>query len=303
MLVALATGIFGVLLSGTAQAAVRCTYDPASKIALVVMTAEGDAATIARQPDGVIIVNGTPCGEATVANTTLINVEGGDLGTGERVTIDLANGGFPNVKFQITAFFELGVLTIEGTPKDDTISVGRGPLVNGVEKGGVDLDGDLKADITFCLFPEDCDTTGLFDSGITSIIVNGKEGNDRLTGAGGGTVDQLSGPILEEFVTLNGGPGRDILDLTHAPQFVEANLYAGYATGSLIVREIEDILGSRFSDDLTGDDKANEITGGPGEDIINGLSGDDLIEGHEGNDIITGELGDDLIHSGPGDDT
>ena len=171
-----------MLLAGTAQAAVRCTYDPATKIVLVAMSAEGDSATIARTPEGAITVNGTPCGEATVTNTETVNVEGGDQGTGESATIDINNGGFPGIKFNVTAFFELGVLTIEGTPGKDVISVGRGPLVGGIEKGGVDLDGDLTADVTFCLFPEECDTTGYFDSGIQSIIVNGHGGDDVLTG-------------------------------------------------------------------------------------------------------------------------
>jgi hypothetical protein len=103
VLASLVAGLFGVPLSGTAQAAVRCTYDAATKIVLVTMSAEGDSATIARQPDGAITVNGTPCGEATVTNTETINVEGGDQGTGERVTIDIANGGFPGVKFNITS--------------------------------------------------------------------------------------------------------------------------------------------------------------------------------------------------------
>ncbi len=156
MLGAIAAGLFSVVLSGTANAAVRCSYNADTRTVLVLLTAEGDSATIARQPDGVITVNGTACGAATVTNTGTVNVDAGDQGTGESATIDLANGGFPGLKFNITGFFELGRLTIDGTAGKDVISAGRGPLVGGVEKGGVDLDGDLKADVTFCLFRGTC---------------------------------------------------------------------------------------------------------------------------------------------------
>ena len=205
-----------------------------------------------------------------------MSVDGGDQGTAETAIIDINNGGFPGIKFNVMAFFELGTLIIEGTPGKDVISVGRGPLVGAIEKGGVDLDGDLTADVSFCLEPASCDTTGYIDSGIQSVVVNGHGGDDVLTAAGGGTVDQLSGSIIDEFVTLDGGEGHDVLDMSKSPQFAEANLLAGYATGAIIVRSIEDVIGTRFRDDLTGDDKANTIVGGSGDDVINGLGADDV---------------------------
>src|SRR3712207_4993224 len=107
VLAAVAAVVFAVPFSGTAQA-VDCEYDPDTREVFVTFTDEGETATIGRQPNGAITVNGTPCGGATVKNTDTINVDGGELGMGETVTVDLANGGFPKTDFNITGFLELG---------------------------------------------------------------------------------------------------------------------------------------------------------------------------------------------------
>ncbi|HYH51071.1 MAG TPA: hypothetical protein VEG38_16105, partial [Acidimicrobiia bacterium] len=160
---ALTGGLFVVPLGGTSYAAVTCTYNETSRIATVVLDEEGDVAEVARTPEGAITVNDEPCGAATVDNTDTVTVDGGDLGTAETAIIDINNGGFPGVQFNITAFFELGTLIIEGTPGKDEISVGRGPIVGAIEKAGVDLDGDLEADVSFCLEPAACEETGYID--------------------------------------------------------------------------------------------------------------------------------------------
>jgi len=59
-----------------------------------------------RQSDGTITVNGAVCGEATMSNTATVNVEGGDLGTGESVTIDIANGASPATAARVAAKIE-----------------------------------------------------------------------------------------------------------------------------------------------------------------------------------------------------
>ncbi|HEV8627921.1 MAG TPA: calcium-binding protein [Acidimicrobiia bacterium] len=309
-LAALVSTLVGVPLAGTASAAVSCRYDAKNKTVVITYGQAGDSATISRS-GAKITVTDKACGNATVHNTRKVNVDGGGLGGGESLTIDLSNGPFSNIAFNVTNFSEAGSLTVEGSKGDDVITSGRGPLLPpNVEKGGIDLDGDLKADIVFCGTVDDCDTTGLLASGVKSIVINGNEGNDRLSAAGGGTVDDLAGPVVEDaaiddelLVILDGGPGVDVLDMSAAPQAVAANLISGTATGSRIVQGFEDIVGSRFDDDLNGDDFPNRIFGGPGDDTIKTLGGGDFVDGGEDTDTIIGGWGDDEFHGGPGADT
>ena len=295
-------GFLAVPLSGTASAAVSCEYNGADKTVLVTFDTEGDTATIARKK-GKITVDDTACGKATVGNTDEINVDGGGLGTGETLTIELGRDGFGDVDFNVTNFGDAGQVIVEGSDGPDIITAGRGPLIlPNIEKGGVDLDGDLDADLLFCGTVDDCDTTGFADSGVTSITVKGNDGDDRLSAAGGGTIDDLAGASPDTPVVLDGGDGHDILDMTAAPDFVEVNLIAGIASGANFIGNVECIVGTRFDDTLVGDDYPNCFYGGPGDDVITGLHGNDFIDGGVGLDTVRGDWGEDEIHGGPGDD-
>ena len=59
------------------------------------------------------------------------------------------------------------------------------------------------------------------------------------------------------------------------------------------LRNIEGLIGTRYSDSLSGDDGAN---------IIHGLEGDDQIKGRGGGDMLFGGPGVDFLDGGPGPD-
>ena len=122
----------------------------------------------------------------------------------------------------------------------------------------------------------------------------GGQGNDTLTGgpgddslAGGPDADTLNGDVGTD--TLDGGAGIDTADYTGSDAAVMVNLStssgtSGYAAGD-ILRNIENVLGSRYSDTLAGDAGANRLAGGPGHDLLEGGPGADTLNGGSGNDV------------------
>ena len=122
----------------------------------------------------------------------------------------------------------------------------------------------------------------------------GGQGNDTLTGgpgndslSGGPDADTLIGDVGTD--TLDGGAGIDTADYTGSDAAVMVNLStssgtSGYAAGD-ILRNIENVLGSRYSDTLAGDAGANRLAGGPGHDLLEGGPGADTLNGGSGNDV------------------
>jgi hypothetical protein len=69
------------------------------------------------------------------------------------------------------------------------------------------------------------------------------------------------------------------------------NTVAGVAVtqgGWVEVTNIEDLLGTAYSDILGGSDAANVIDGGAGDDLIDGAGGDDVLIGGAGSNILYG---------------
>ena len=122
----------------------------------------------------------------------------------------------------------------------------------------------------------------------------GGHGNDTLTGgpgadslAGGPDADTLNGDVGTD--TLDGGAGIDTADYTDSNASVMVNLSTGavsggYAAGD-ILSDIENVVGSRYSDTLAGDSVANRLAGGPGHDRLEGGPGADTLSGGPGNDV------------------
>ncbi|MGR3616606.1 MAG: calcium-binding protein [Paracoccaceae bacterium] len=103
-----------------------------------------------------------------------------------------------------------------------------------------------------------------------------------------------------------GGDGIDTVTYFLAPDAVTVSLRDGAVVGGLetgygstgwaeddLYFEIENIVGSEFSDALTGNSKRNQI---------NGLGGDDFIFGFEGIDYLKGGKGDDTLNGGADSD-
>ena len=106
----------------------------------------------------------------------------------------------------------------------------------------------------------------------------------------------------------DGGEGSDTASYASSTAAVTVNLntglhYGGHATGD-ILKNIENVTGSRYGDDLTGDANANTLTGGAGDDRMAGLAGADIMDGGAGRDTVnyyvsTGAVNVDLTRTGP----
>ncbi len=140
----------------------------------------------------------------------------------------------------------------------------------------------------------------------------GREGNDLLFGGNGD--DYLSGGADAD--TLDGGAGADTHDggddidtVTYAAATaaVSVNLSTGLGENDIasndVLYDIENLIGSSFSDLLTGDVGPNQLDGLGGEDILIGLDGADTLSGGFGNDTLDGGAGDDTIGGEAGRDS
>src|SRR3954452_17742474 len=123
------------------DAAVTCAYTAATKTVRV--SVAGDVATIVRSATA-IQMNGSPCGSASVDNTTHIQFTGS--ASGDVVAIDLGGGPFvnPNLPGDIPISVKLGSafdsFTITGSATTDSIRVGdAGINLNAGANSGVDV--------------------------------------------------------------------------------------------------------------------------------------------------------------------
>ena len=128
-----------------------------------------------------------------------------------------------------------------------------------------------------------------------SNILNGLAGNDLLVGNGGDD-------------TLDGGDGIDTVSYRRSSNSSNIGVSVDLSQGTGFdgidgldtLRNVENIIGSRFADRLTGNSQANTILGGDGNDIIDGKEGSDRLFGENGNDEIFGGSGDDYLVGGTG---
>jgi Ca2+-binding RTX toxin-like protein len=143
-------------------------------------------------------------------------------------------------------------------------------------------------------------------------VLLGRGGNDVLDGAGGNDVieggdgnDSLRGNVGADV--LIGGAGIDTATYSESVVGVNVSLatglgFFGSAAGDTLF-EIENLIGSSFSDTLTGNALANTLNGLAGNDLLNGLDGDDRLNGDTGNDTLNGGNGNDTLSGGDGTDT
>ncbi len=102
----------------------------------------------------------------------------------------------------------------------------------------------------------------------------GDDGNDTITGGAGG--DHLEGNVGDDVI--DGAGGVDTIAYYSAAFAVNVDLSAATATGGLgndTVRNVENVIGSVFSDTLAGDAFANRLEGGEGNDTLDGGAGID----------------------------
>lgn len=132
------------------------------------------------------------------------------------------------------------------------------------------------------------------------IIVNGDEGNDRLTAQG----SRLGLARL----MMNGNAGNDTIigsldgdSLTGNEGNDAINGLAG--NDSIVGTAGDDILAGGLGDDtLDGGDGEDFVTGNAGNDRMRGGAGNDTLRGFEGDDTLDGQTGDDNLNGMDGDD-
>ena len=143
------------------------------------------------------------------------------------------------------------------------------------------------------------------EGGTGNDVLQGGNGNDELIGNEGD--DMLEGD--EGIDLLDGGPGVDTVSFPSAKKGLHVNLQANkryefdYMDKNETIINIENVIGSGFSDLIAGDDNANELYGREGNDRLYGEAGDDNLYGEAGDDLLMGSFGADLLDGGPGTDT
>lgn len=285
-----ATALVGTVLADPATAAVSCTFDAGTGVMTVTLET-GDSASIVRSGDAITVVNVT-CDGPTVSNTDRVVVTG--TGTPTQVTIDLSGGPFApgsppeadaadsEIEFEVT--LPPGTtLRIVGSASADHIVVGG----TGINLNADEATADVDVTIT----------------GTPSIVVEGGDGDDVLSVAGG-TVEgsPVSGATLRGQAgadllragpgpnTLDGGDGTDTVDYTAATRLVLADLGAGTtehdggATDTVVA--VENLTGSPGDDAIVGDAGDNVLRGSAGDDVVDGRGGDDRLFGDEGVDTV-----------------
>ena len=114
----------------------------------------------------------------------------------------------------------------------------------------------------------------------TNIFLDVGVGAD--TAFGGNTRDRFVMTVDDRIDRVNGGGGEDTIDYSGADRGLNINLAtgvvsAGFGVGNtpfLVqhevteVKNVEDVVGSRFNDTITGSSGDNRIDGGAGNDTI-----------------------------------
>ena len=196
----------------------------------------------------------------------------------------------------LTANLAAGVLTVTGTEQADNIRL----RVDG-ENLVVNEDGQqtnfLLADVTSIVVDGlgGDDRIKISQRVTIAATVNGGEGNDRIKGGAGD--DTLNGDAGDDHIhgrrgndTINGGEGNDYLKGECGDDIINGG-------------EGDDrIRGSKGDDTISGDGGNDEIAGGCGKDNISGGDGDDKIGGGKGDDEVHGGADNDIVSGGPGVD-
>lgn len=131
------------------------------------------------------------------------------------------------------------------------------------------------------------------------------------TGSGADTFT-VSAASDDRAFTLDGGSGIDTLDYGAVSEGItltmagstDATVVVGVAdVNDDVIRNIENIKGSKAADTITGDSEANTLWGNEGADTLSGGVGNDVIYGGADNDKLYGGVGSDSLYGDAGDDS
>lgn len=186
-----------------------------------------------------------------------------------------------------------GADTLEGGAGNDSLSGGDGfdTATYANSGGGIIADADLL-------------TIDDGEGGIDTIVtVGGISTIEQINGSGFGDTFQTG-----QFMRFDGLGGIDTLDLSDRIDIVDVNLNNGDVQEDGVqiafVTNVENVIGSDFSDDIVGNFAANTFDGGLGDDILEGGTGADTLNGEDGDDIFIHNEGDgsDALNGGADND-
>jgi Ca2+-binding RTX toxin-like protein len=125
----------------------------------------------------------------------------------------------------------------------------------------------------------------------TGVVQHEAGGTDALL-----AIENLTGSPGDDTIVgsadnnaLDGGDGRDTLDLSGATTSMEVNLLTGTSIGdgTDTLDAFEDVVGSPQNDLIVGNGEANDLDGGAGDDTIDGAGGDDTLAGGVDDDTVS----------------
>jgi Ca2+-binding RTX toxin-like protein len=246
-----------------------------------------------RDAAGNILVNGGAVpitgGNATVANTTLIQVFG--QAGNDTITVNEANGALP-------------AANLFGGDGNDILTGGSGNDMLFGQAGNDILLGKGGNDFLFGGAGNDTLTGGAGDD-----QVFGQAGNDRMIWNPGDGTDLFEGGDGTDTAEVNGGNGAEQFTLTPNGTRVRFDRISP-APFSIDIGTTENlVLNMNGGDDVftAGNGLASliklTVDGGAGNDTITGGDGADRLLGGDGNDTITGGRGNDTLLGGIGNDT
>jgi hypothetical protein len=287
---------------------------------------------LARAGD-VIVVDGVPCGAATVTATDSIFVDGEDQPEdwGHIFEIDLSGGPFaPGRTNEGDGSSEIEIRVDPGPSVNDDVVIrgGAGPDEVLLRGKAVNLDAapDDVPDVRL-LHMHDSATEDSSLVNYDTLRVFGEQGADRLhmeprgpnapfaVGVWGGPGDdriaawsrraygERGDDVLRNlrYAELFGGPGDDRLIALPWAAFSFSSSYGGGGDDIMVGGPAPDgFAGGGGSDVLWGFDDRDYFNGGPGPDRLDGGSDPDTLYGEEGADHIRGGRGRDKLYGGAG---
>ena len=197
-------------------------------------------------------------------------------------------------------------IQVNGTGSADNITIGANNRRITVSRGQATITADNNMSVQRLVvnagFGDDTVTVNdlaTIDCAIL-IIVNGDEGNDRLTAQG----SRLGLARL----MMNGNAGNDTLIGSLDGDSLSGNdgndaINGMAGNDSILGGAGDDILAGGLGDDtLDGGDGADFVTGNAGNDRMRGGADNDTLRGFEGDDTLDGQAGDDILNGMDGND-